>query len=161
SATQQLTTLGTVDWAHWGLSITTSYNHRAGVTPQIGDYTPVGSAVLQTATAPLAVSWSDGTPVASSASTTAGVNSAGQNTGFSIAAPADTTTRTLTVYVGVSSAQGQITARLSDGSAVDYSDTSLVNGSGSSVAAYAFTYAAASAGQTLVVNFTQASSTGS
>ena len=162
SGAQQLTTLGTVDWAHWGLSTSTSFNHKVGIVPQIGDYTTVGSvAPVRISNSPANYSWSDGTPAASAINTTTGVNVSGQNNGFSITAPADTSLRTLTVYAGVSSGQGSISARLSDGSAPAVVDTSLANAGGSSIAAFTFTYAAASAGQTLVVTFTQASSGGS
>src|SRR5207249_1676700 len=38
SGTQQLTTQGTTDWAHWGLSSPTSFDHK-NVTQQISNYT--------------------------------------------------------------------------------------------------------------------------
>jgi hypothetical protein len=46
-------------------------------------------------------------------------------------------------------------AHLSDGSALDYTDTSLTSAAGSTGAVYVFTYKAASSGQQLVITFTQ------
>ena len=162
SGTQQLTALGGSDWAHWGYSTFASYNHKAGVAPQISDIAPVGSAILSRYTSnPLGYSWTDGTPAASVTGSTTGISVSGQNNGLILTAPADTTTRTLTVYVGVLGTQGRVQARLSDGSAADYIDASLVNGGGISLAAYTINYRAASSGQTLVVTYTQAGTSGS
>src|SRR5262249_53583937 len=69
-------------------------------------------------------------------------------------APADTTTRTLKVHVGLWSAQAQFQATLSDGSAANYTETSFVNSSSASNGVYTLSYAAASAGQTLTVRYT-------
>jgi hypothetical protein len=56
----------------------------------------------------------------------------------------------LKVYVGAWRAQGKMVAHLSDGSAVDFVDTSLSNSSGvTTLGVYTLTYRAASAGQTL------------
>jgi hypothetical protein len=49
---------------------------------------------------------------------------------------------------------------LSDGSAVDFTDTSLSNSSGpTTLRVYTFTYKAASNGQTLTLTFTQTNAT--
>jgi hypothetical protein len=46
-------------------------------------------------------------------------------------------------------------AHLSDGSAVDYSDGTLINNAGvTTLRVYTFTYSAGSSGQTLIVTFT-------
>ena len=97
----------------------------------------------------------------SASGSTTGVYVSGQNNGFRITVPADLAARTLTVYVGVSGAQGQMRAQLSDGSAPDYVDSSLSNGGGLSTGVYSITYNAASPGHTLVVTFTEASAGGS
>ena len=69
--------------------------------------------------------------------------------------PANTTTRTFSVYVGGWRAQGRMVAHLSDGSAPDYVDTSVTNATGGVTGVYTFTYHAAAAGQTLTITFTQ------
>src|SRR5207245_1767776 len=33
---------GSADWAHWGLFSDTSFDHKAGVTQQINDYSLIG-----------------------------------------------------------------------------------------------------------------------
>ena len=49
--------------------------------------------------------------------------SEGFGNGFTFTAPADTTLRTLIVHVGGWASGGRLVAHLSDGSAVDYTDT--------------------------------------
>ena len=95
-----------------------------------------------------------GTPTASATNTTTGVYIEGVGNGFRITAPADTTQRTLTVYVDAYHAQGKMVAHLSDASSPDYTDSTM-NSVGSTLqGAYTFTYKAASSGQTLSVTFT-------
>jgi hypothetical protein len=85
----------------------------------------------------------------------------GQNNGFRLTAPADSTVRTLKVYVGAYRTRGQFVAHLSDGSAADYVDTSLVNSSGATtLGVYTLTYAAGAAGQTLTVTYTNTTTAG-
>ena len=78
----------------------------------------------------------------------------GLNNGFQITAPADTTPRILRVYVGVSQAGGRFEASLSDGSAPNYLDISLVNATSTTNAFYTLAYNAASAGQTVTIKWT-------
>jgi hypothetical protein len=160
ASTQSLSSIGTSDWAHWGRSGTTGYDHKAGVTPLISNYSAIGNGTVHTySNNPFSFSWTGGTPMAS-ITTSTGVYVSGQNNGFKLTAPADGTQRSLTVYVGVWSAQGKVVAHLSDNSAPDYTDTSLVNANTTTPGLYTFTYKAASSGQTLVVTFTQNNSTG-
>jgi hypothetical protein len=160
SGTQNLTSLGSSDWADWGLSSAASYNHKASGGGQISNYTVQGySAAFSYNTNPFGFTWTDGTPTATATDSTTGVYVSGEGNGFQITAPADTTPRTLTVYVGVWSAQGKIVAHLSDGSAPDYVDSSLNNANATSTGLYSFTYQASSSGQTLTVTYTQANST--
>ncbi len=160
AGTQQLNSLGTADWAHWGLTTASSYDHKAGVTPQISNYAVVGSVPASRYTNnPIAFAWTGGTPTAS-ATTATGVYISGQNNGFQISVPADTSIRTLTVFVGLWNAQGKMVAHLSDGSAPDYVDTSLINSSGVTLGVYTFTYTAAASGQTLTITYTQNNATG-
>ena len=143
-----LTTLGTSDWVHWGLNGPNTLDRKAGVTA-IGNFNLVGNGqVLSFYDNPVQYQWTDGTPTGS-IFTSSGVYVQGQGNGFQIKVPADTTPRTLTLFVGVWNGQGQISASLSDKSATSYSDNSLVNLNGSLAVAYTLTYQAASAGQSL------------
>jgi hypothetical protein len=159
STTQNLTALGTADWAHWGLTTATTYNHKSGVTAQISNYSMVAGTAIQYSDHPFGFSWTDGTPTATATATRTGVYSEGLGSGFRITAPADMTQRSLTVFAGVWSAQGKLVAHLSDGSAPDYVDTSLSNASGTQAGMYTLTYSAATAGQTLTVTFVQNTNT--
>ncbi|MEJ7712617.1 MAG: hypothetical protein WKF84_22910 [Pyrinomonadaceae bacterium] len=50
-----------MDWAHWGLSSTTSFNHKGGTPQQISNYTRIGSGTVKRYTNnPTAYTWSDG-----------------------------------------------------------------------------------------------------
>ena len=156
ASTVQLTTEGTLDWAHWGLSNAGSFNHKAGVTQQISNYTALGGPVTQYSNNPVGFTWTDGTPTSTATNTTTGVTIAGLLQGFRISAPADTTSRTLRVYIGALHTQGRMTAQLSDGSAPDYVATFSSSPSGPvTLGVYTFTYRAASSGQSLLVTFTQ------
>jgi formylglycine-generating enzyme required for sulfatase activity len=154
TAAVNLTSVGTQDWAHWS-----GYDRKSSGNNRISDFTVVGTAAVATYTNDLRqLSWSDGTPTASGANTH-GVFVAGVGNGFAITAPADTSTRTLRVYVGGWISGGALTAWLSDGSAPAYTNASL-SGTGQYDGVYTLTYKAASAGQLLTVQWTQASGTG-
>ncbi|RPJ49544.1 MAG: hypothetical protein EHM23_36585, partial [Acidobacteria bacterium] len=127
-ASVNLTSEGTMDWAHWGLAAATSFNHKAAVTSAISNYTSVGSAVAQRLQKnSTTYSWTGGTPTVTATNTPNGVWVMGLGNGFQISAPADTTKRTLKLYLGVWAAQGKLEATLSDGSAAAFADISLVN----------------------------------
>jgi hypothetical protein len=152
---------GSTDWAHWGLASGATFNSKSGATVEITNYTKIGSATVGRYTNnPISYSWSGGTPTASTTNTTTGVSIDGLNNGFQISAPADTTQRTLKVYVGVWDTRGELTATLSDNSAAQYVDSSLVTDWAQGSAVYTLTYRAASAGQTLTVRWINKSSTG-
>src|SRR5437773_908426 len=113
-----LSAAGPVDWVHWGLYTATSLDRKAGVTPLISDFTPLdntngGVSVYQFTNNFNGYSWSDGTPTASVTNTTTGVWAYGtpirEDSGFEISVTADTTVRTLKVYVGAFAAQGLFT----------------------------------------------------
>jgi hypothetical protein len=104
--------------------------------------------------------WTDGAPTVTATNTTTGLYLSGQNQGFRLTLPADTTTRTVRVYVGAWRAQSKMVAQLSDGSAADFTDTSLVNTAGpTTLRVFTFTYKAASNGQTLTLTLTQTNAT--
>ena len=117
TTTDNLTVEGTADWVHWGDNV---LNRKNGVTPQIGNYTEVGSGQVQIYNNdPRALSWTDGTPTASG-SNNDGLYIGYLQNGFSFLVPADTNARNLTVHVGGWQSGGTLTAHLSDGSAPDY-----------------------------------------
>ncbi|HXI54287.1 MAG TPA: Ig-like domain-containing protein [Candidatus Saccharimonadales bacterium] len=151
-----LTTEGTADWVHWGTRTNGGLlDRKAGVVTQIGDYTAIGNGTVDRfADNYTGFSWSDGTPTATASATTTGVFIPGLTNGFELSLPADTTTRTVKVYVGLYAAKGNFQAWLSDYSAKAYADTSLSNFFGNGYGAYTLNYRAASAGQTLTVHFT-------
>ena len=63
TSTLNLTSEGTTDWVHWGDAV---LNRKSGVTPQISNYTLVGSGPVQSySNDPRALSWTDGAPTVS------------------------------------------------------------------------------------------------
>jgi hypothetical protein len=153
-STVNLTAEGTADWSHWGLVASNSFDHKSGVTQKISGFTVLGTqAVQQYADNFTAYTWTDGTPTPSATNSTTGVFITGTTNGFQIQAPADTTPRRLKVYVGLYGAQGNFQAFLSDFSAPAYTDASLNNVFANSYAVYTLDYAAASAGQNLIVQY--------
>jgi hypothetical protein len=156
SAAVNLTTEGTTDWIHWG---DTAVNRKSGVTAQLSSYTVVGTVpLLKYSGDPRPVSWTDGTSTASSTNNTAGVYVYIVGNGFSVTAPADTTTRKLILHLGGWNSGAKLTAHLSDGSAVDYTNTAA-GSTGQYDNNYTLIYNAASSGQTLKVTWTMASGT--
>lgn len=159
-----LTALGTLDWVHWGLYTDTSLNRKAGVASWINDFIPLSPGgsnafvfVYQYADNYNGYSWSDGVPAVEVNETPTGVWAYGipnLGTGFEFTVPADTTPRTLKVFVGVFSGRGLFTASLSDTSAPGYTNSQLSNLANGPGAVYTLQYAAASAGQTLRVRWT-------
>ena len=158
-ASVNLTAEGGADWIHWGDGI---LNRKAGVLPQLSTYTtvPVGGAAASSyGNDPRPVSWTDGTPTASSSNNTDGMYLAGVGQGFSVQAPADTTTRTLIVHVGGFASAGTLTASLSDNSAANFTDVTS-SATGQYDRNYTLTYHAGSAGQTLTVTWVMSSGSG-
>jgi hypothetical protein len=155
SATVNLTTTGTADWAHWN-----GYDHKSSGGGKISNYTVVGSgSVLNYNNDPRTCTWSDGTPT-TSGSNINGIYITGIGKGFQITAPADLSSRTLKVYVGGYISGGTLTASLSDGSAADYVNSSFSSGSAQYDAVYTLTYKAASSNKLITVKWTQSSGSG-
>ncbi len=161
-ASVNLTGEGTADWARWGLTNVASFDHKAGVTQQIGTYSLLngGKVAWRSDTDPL-FSWTDGTPdmVVTNSGATLILSGAGH--GYRISVPAGTTTQTLRLYVGLYRAQGQLTAALSDGSAATLTESPVDNATGNSRLVYTISYRAASQGQTLTLTWTMLASHGS
>ena len=168
-ASANLTTEGTTDWIEWGdkaagatnNDYSGDYNRKANVAPLISTFNPVGYGTeSQAAGGGTVLTWSDGTPAQSGTNNGLGVfvsgngnNPPSSGSGFQFKIPADTSTRELRVYVDASKARGRLTASLSDNSGPVYSDDSLSNQSGTTGGVYTLYYRAASAGQTLTVNW--------
>jgi hypothetical protein len=154
-ANVNLTTEGTADWAHWGLASSVSFNHKNNVGQQISNFTLLGNDSAKQFTNNVnSYSWSDGTPIPNTSSTTTGIYVIGLNNGFQLTVPADTTARTLKLYVGVWAAGGKLEATLSDNSAPAFSDTSVINSSSTTNQVYSLNYQAAASGQTLTIKWT-------
>ena len=150
-----LTAEGPIDWIHWGDA---ALHRKAGVTAQLSTYTTIGTAPTTQSTDLRSVSWTDGTPPDIASSDTNDVFVYGLGNGFSFTAPADTTTRKLTVHVSGWNGAGTLTAHLSDGSAADYTNTAA-GSAGQYDGNYTLTYTAGSPGQTLTVTWTLTSGT--
>lgn len=164
-----LTAIGTLDWVHWGLYTETTVNRKAGVLPQISDYTVIGNsnnylAAYQYADNANGYSWADGNPAMSVNDTHTGVWAYGTpiflGTGFRLSAPADTNTRTLKVFVGAYNGGGTLVAYLSDGSSPGYTNSSLSNLGNGPGAVYTLTYSANSPGQSLIIDYVLSSQRG-
>jgi hypothetical protein len=152
-----LTLEGTSDWAHWGRSTATSFDHKNLVTAQISNFTNLGGTTMtQLGSYGVGFTWADGTPTVAATNTTTGVYTNGTGAGFRITAPADTTTRTLKLYAGGQQSTANVVAHLSDGSAPDYTvSTTLEAGDQNNQFERTLTliYRAASAGQTIRVDW--------
>jgi hypothetical protein len=149
-----LTTEGSRDWVHWGLATNALLNRKTEVVPQISDLVKIGTNALEIYDDNYtAFSWTDGTPTAAAGDVRRGVYVTGITNGFSLTLPADTTTRTAKIYVGLYGAQGNFQAWLSDYSGEAYANTSLSNFFGNAYGVYTLTYAAASSGQTLHIRY--------
>ena len=148
AATADLTAVGTSDWARWP-----GYAGKASGGSQISDVTTIGGNPSTYSNDPRTLTWSDGASPASG-STLSGIYITSIGSGFTLSAPADTTTRTLTLYVGGWNSTGKLTARLSDSSAWDVTGTEL-GGSNFYDTVQTITYHAASAGQRVIVQWAQ------
>ncbi len=156
--TNNLTTEGSLDWMHFGLSNAASVNRKSGVSQQLA-YTQLAGTANQFGDGPALRPthlWSDGTPTTTSAGFSGGIFIPGNGASYQITAPADATARTLKVHLGGWNSSASINVSLSDGSAAPFSTTI----SGPSVYHHEaiVTYQAASAGQT--VTFTLTATTG-
>src|SRR5687768_5188179 len=164
-STVELTSLGALDWVHWGLFTETSIDRKANVAPRISDFTPVHASngsvyVYQYADNFNGYSWNDGTPHMTVTNTTTGVWAYGTpniGSGFRFSVPASTNAQTLRVYVGAYAARGRFVATLSDNSATGYTNsmnTSVNNIANGPSAVYTINFAANSTGQTLDITYT-------
>jgi len=160
-----LTSEGKIDWVHWGLYTDSSLNRKAGVAPLIADFVRQDASngfsyIYQYADNFNGYSWGDGVPETAVTNTPTGVWAYGTpliGSGFLFTAPADTTPRTLKVYVGVYAGVGRIQVSLSDTSAPPYMEATLTNIRNGPGRVYTIDYAADSPGQSVIVRWTLSS----
>ncbi len=162
-----LTAEGTIDWAEWGMTSSTDFNHKATGGSRIGNATLINTTTVYgygnfyMSRGNDGFTWTDGTPTAApSGAQYSGIYVAGQNKGLQTSVPASTTMHTLRLYVGAYLATGTLTAHLSDGSAPDYTDSSLGNTSSSWAGVYTLVFRSATPGATLAVKWVQNSNSG-
>jgi hypothetical protein len=151
-----LATSGNSDWAHWGFGSSSGFDHKSGAG-HISNVSLVGGATssLQYTASAIGFTWTDGTPDSAETNTTTFIYCAlGANgRGYSFTVPADTTTRTLLVWIAAYDDTMLFTATLSDSSAGPYSDSAVVSSTTSPVIGlYTVTYNAASSGQSLTIS---------
>lgn len=152
-----LTQLGSVDWAHFGLSSASSFDDKASGGQRVSTLTalPNSGALTQFAGASLQFSWSDGAvgtghqAMASNSPTDVYVTSGG----VQLHVPAGTTPQRLIVYAGIANARALLQVALSDGSQPAYTNTQTTSDAADHWFAYTIDFAAASAGQTLTVSW--------
>ncbi len=154
-----LTSTEVLDWIHWGRISATLPDRKAIATPLISDYTALSGAEPTASLGNIAFSWSDGNHPSAVSEATEDVETFVPGSGFQITVPADTTVKTLNLYAEVFFGQGVLHASLSDGSAADINDQTVIDSDvGSKV--YSIDFRAASAGQTLTVTFSGTASGG-
>ncbi len=147
-----------LDWITWGADGSTPAATRKAGTALISNFTalPGTPDIFGDTFGNLPFTWSGGTPIANSSDiNTAGVASEvstfDQNGGFQLSVPADTSVKTLKLYLRFFNS-AQINLSLSDGSAPAISQAFTASGASSSVQKmYVVDFRAASAGQTLTV----------
>ena len=155
-----LTREGSADWIHWGLNNESGINRKFGVVPQISNYISINDAVAPQGINSLTVySWVDGAPTIKVSNTKTGLRAYKVNKGFSFTVPADTTNKTLKVYVGVKSGNGLFEASLSDGGTTIFRER-IDQISGITSRVITLDFKSASANQVLTVRYTLDSLTG-
>jgi len=123
-----LTALGTVDWVHWGRNhLYGHFDHKAGGT-EISNVTPIQftekgynpASFYGGANSSRSVNWTDGAPTKTDRGDDGFISAQGLGAGFRFVVPALTTPQTLYIYAGGIGSALTLQARLSDGSAPDY-----------------------------------------
>jgi hypothetical protein len=150
-----LTAEGSVDWGHWGFAGSGSFDHKAGISQQITDFTHLGTnLVQQSSDYPTGFSWSDGTPNGSAFGTTTSATISGLANGFELNIPAAPYTKTLKLYLGLFASEGKLQASLGDFSAPSYVSTEIRSFYNNAYGVCTLNFASASSNQFLRVRFT-------
>jgi hypothetical protein len=156
---------GTTDWVHWGLTAADDINRKAGVTNVLGSYTPtdnapharrIGGTSQSNEDSRLAVSWTNGDPTPTATVERTGLffpfpHPIPVGQGFSLSVPADLTTQTLNLYVGVFRGNAKLTATLTGATPIEFDisneeDTAIVR-------KVILNFGAETAGDTLNITF--------
>jgi hypothetical protein len=179
TAPVRLSDEGALDWAQWGYLATDAaspntfvgntvpndcrydlhcYNHKRGSGSRISDFFAIGHVTpfrLYYRDEPRRFSWTDGVPIAAVTGARALVYMGLVGNGFRITVPADTTERTLRLYVAIYQGTAACVAALSDGSAAVFRDETLRTTwhDVSTEVVYTFRYRAAGEGRRLTVLF--------
>ncbi len=158
--TVDLTSEGSTDWMHFGLVEDASLNRKAAVSALLG-FTPISVAPKRFGPSDGTRSthtWTDGTPTASEAGFAGGIYFLPEDSGYSVTAPADHHTRTLTLHLGGFNSSSQLQVSLSDSSATQVN----VPMSGSGVYHHTVTiiYSADSSVATLTARHVKSGTTG-
>jgi hypothetical protein len=146
---------GSEDWVHWGQEGTFSLERKEDGGFAILEGAPTAPRFRHGLSAQR-FSWSDGSPVGRSDGTPTGIRTCDKGNGFTLSAPAGTTSRTLKLYVGAVAARGKLTAKLSTGGPVGTA-TFTQSGSNLGTTAYVITYRAPKAGKLTLTWTTDAS----
>ncbi len=104
---------GALDWVHWGRASVESVERKRGVTPQIGNFSPIGQAHAQTTYIHNTYQWLDGLPTAQ-AEVSAAVHATALDSGFRLRVAADRVPKVLNLYVGAKRAKGRLVATLGE-----------------------------------------------
>jgi hypothetical protein len=156
-----LTSQGSVDWIHFGREDLTDVNRKGMGGQLISNFTTLMNGELHRyGDNRVAFSWTDGMPVPTEDGTTTGVWVGGIGEGFSLFAPADTTERTLIVYLGGYFSSATFTAQLSDGSAPEFVSAEFASLESPYWVTVTLRYRAGTAGQTLQLSWRQTSTRG-
>jgi hypothetical protein len=138
--TVDLTAEGTRDWVHWGEQSTFSLERDKKGGFAILEGAPTAPR-FRHGLSPQQFTWTGGDPVDHTDGTTTGIRTCGAGNGFTLSAPASTTTRVLRLYLGVVSGRGRLEASLTAGSASG-SATLEQRGTGFRSAVYTISYRA-------------------
>jgi hypothetical protein len=118
-----LTTVGDIDWIHWGLDGTNATRKWSGAV--IGESLVIGTNSALQVTNNVQFGWSDGFPAgfATNVFTTSAMN--GETNGFSVLIQGSSDIRKLRIYAGAYAVKGQLEVIIDDGATPAYVDTSL------------------------------------
>jgi len=135
-----LTTEGTQDWAHYGLSSTLDFNHRALGGTRIPNFEKLGTPPLGRLTShPVGFTWTDGTPTLAATDTQAVVYIEELGNGFRWLIACEGVQRVARFYLGGYRARGRLDARFNDGTHT-YSDSSQIDANAEFYAVYRIDY---------------------
>lgn len=156
TASVNLATTGTTDWAHWGTSSASLTADRKSGVNLISNPVQLNGTLARNTSGVPSYSWTGGAPTASSSGTTTAINvGGGVGRGFQFTVPAlHTQQRELKLYVGVTNTSGNLGLNLNDGTA-SVTDTTVSQTSGTRNVVFTIRFRANSAGKTLTVTWTQ------